>query len=144
MSARTLLLAALSLSLAGCYASNVVAPESRDVVAAAAPDLRWRPAEADEVPGFYASTHVEGASAGALLRAYYYFDSTGNYSGGALVLGEYGPRFVVIAEDGHWTVADGQLDLGDGSEGVTLEAAEDHLRLRTADSAIVFRRQPLE
>ncbi|MEZ6187565.1 MAG: hypothetical protein R3F62_21465 [Planctomycetota bacterium] len=144
MSARRLALAALCLSAVACYPSNVVAPESRDVVEAEQPALRWHPAQPDEVPGFYVSSEVEGASAGALLRAYYYFDSTGSYSGGALVLGEYGPRFVVITEDGRWTLTEGQLDLHDGSTGVTLDAAENHLRLQTAESTLVFRREPLD
>ncbi|MGE0713741.1 MAG: hypothetical protein AB7N76_37170 [Planctomycetota bacterium] len=139
---------ALCAALSGCYASNVVAPEERDVVVAA-PKLDWHPAKPEDIPGFYASTKVEGESAGALLKAYYQFgplqDGGGDYSGAALVVTPQGPRFVVIAEDGKYRFdPESGLDLQDGGPPAKLEAAEGHLRLSDGASTITFERVELQ
>ncbi|RMG11524.1 MAG: hypothetical protein D6731_15425 [Planctomycetota bacterium] len=134
----------LVVSAAACYPSNVLEAEQRDVVADQAPALAWRPATSEDLGGFYASVRVEGASAGALLRAYYYFDTTGAYSGAALVVTDSGPRFVVIAEDGRWSLSEGKLDLHDGSGALDASVAPGHLRLASPESTIVFEKLPLE
>jgi hypothetical protein len=139
-----LVLAGACLSATACIPSNVVAAKDRDVTLTPEKALAWRPARSADVAGFYASTKIEGASAGALLRAYYYFDTTGSYSGAALVIGEEGPRFLVIADDGHWSLDEGHLDLGDGSGELQAAVAPEHLRLVSPESAITFRKLPLE
>lgn len=141
MSGRVLLLFA-ALSLGGCYASNVVAPEARDVKLAAA-QRTWRKATKADLPGFYASEEVTGRSAGALLKAYYLFAEGGVYSGAALVVGDNGPRFVVIDEDGRWTLDAAGLDLHDGGGAVAVEVAPEHLRLVRKDGSITFTRVEL-
>lgn len=127
---------------AGCYASNVLAEADRDVRVTAKKRV-WRPATAEDLSGFFASTEVEGESAGAVLKAYYYFGH-GAYSGAALVVGSEGPRFVVIAEEGRYTFEGGKLDLKDGSGALTVQAAKDgFLRLDSGGSTITFQRAEL-
>jgi len=131
-----------ALSLGGCYASNVVAAKDREVEVAEE-KVTWRSAEATDLPGFYASSAVEGAAAGALLKAYYYFGAEGSYSGAVLVVSPEGPRFMVLEEDGDYVFGSEGLDLNDGAGPVSLDAAPGKLRLRTADSTIVFERVEL-
>jgi hypothetical protein len=141
--ARSLALAGLVALLPGCYASNVVAPEAR-AVQVEAPRRVWRPAAAADVPGFYESTEVGGASAGAVLRAYMWLGAGGEYSAAALVVGEDHPRFAVLADDGRWSFGPAGLDLHDGTPPVQLFAADGALRLVTADATMVFRRVSVE
>jgi hypothetical protein len=134
----------LALALAsGCYASNTLAPEER-VVATEAPRRSWRAATKDDLPGFWASTSVQGGSAGALLKAYYVIDAEGGYTGAALVLTEGRARFVVLAEDGRWTLDEGGLDLHDGGPPAQAWVDGGHLRLVAGDSAIELTRVPLD
>jgi hypothetical protein len=140
---RLLALALLaSVMVTGCYASNVVEADARAVVVEA-DDLVWRPGQVADLPGFYRSTAIEGDAAGVVLEAYYYFAESGAYSGAALVIGEVGPRFLVIAEDGRWTLDPDGLDLNDGSGKLELLTAEGHVKLVTPTSAIVFERVEL-
>lgn len=135
----TLLLALLVTPLlGGCYASNVVAPDQREVKLEAPPQRNWKPVTATELPGFYASNRIEGEIAGALLKAYYFFGADGAYSGAALVVGEEGPRFMVLQEDGHWTLSKAGLDLADGSGPIQATAADGALRLVTPTGSITF------
>ena len=143
VSTLTLLSTLALLPIAGCIPSNVVAPEARAVQVDQA-KLEWSRATQADLPGFYVSTEISGDSAGALLKAYYLFAETGSYSGAALVVGEAGPRFVVIAEDGRWALSDLGLDLQDGSGPVEVYAAPGHLRLVTPDSEIVFERVEID
>lgn len=147
MSRRRLVpLAALLLALGGCYASNVVEPGQRSVQVEQV-QLAWRPAAAEDLAGFWSSTEVTGSLAGGLLRAYYWFDPAGAYSGAALVVDDGRVRFMTLAEDGRWSLDEAGLDLHDGSGALTAAlapGAPDHLRLTTPDSAIVFQRVPLE
>jgi len=136
-----LLLAALACS--GCYASNVVEKNAREVKVGEA-KVEWRPAQASDVPGFYASTRIEGEAAGALLKAYYYFGAEGEYSGAAMVVSPEGPRFVVVEEEGRYAFSAEGIDLNDGSGPVALDAAPGRLRLRSADTTIVFERVELQ
>lgn len=135
--------ALLCLGLSGCYASNVVASGDREVKVEVE-RVTWRPATLEDLPGFYESTQVEGAAAGALLKAYYYFGPDGDYSGGALVVSPEGPRFLVLAEEGRYVFADGKIDLQDGSGPVPLEAAPERLKLQSPETTLTFRRIPLE
>ena len=96
------------------------------------------------MPGFYASTRIEGAAAGALLKAYYYFGAEGEYSGAAMVVSPEGPRFVVVEEEGRYAFSAEGIDLNDGSGTVALDAAPGRLRLRSADTTIVFERVELQ
>lgn len=148
---RALLAACLSACLSGlggCYASNVVERGQRGVQEEQVA-LAWRPiAGPDQLKGFWESTEVGGSSAGALLKAYYWFDPSGVYSGAALVLDDGQVRFLTLAEHGEWTLDASGLDLHDGSGALTAEVASapdgKHLRLVTPDSAISFREVPLE
>lgn len=144
MKRRPHLLAAVAavLASAGCYASNVVAEADRDVKEVQL-ELRWTPATAEDLPGFYASESVEGEAAGALVKAYYYFGADGDYSGAALVVSPEGPRFVVLEEEGHYTFLDASLDLDDGQGPVPVDAALGYLRLRSPETTIVFKRVEL-
>lgn len=132
------------LALSGCYSSEPLAPEAREVVAEVTPAAAWRPAGPDDLPGLWASTSIQGASAGAVLKAYYAFDATGGYSGAALVLSEGRPRFVLLAEDGTWTLEESALDLHDGSAPMTASVANAHLRLSAGDDVLELERVPLE
>lgn len=129
-------------ALSGCYASNVVATSER-AVEVAQKKVRWRPAEAADLPGFYASSAVEGAAAGALLKAYYYFGAEGSYSGAVLVVSPEGPRFMVLEEEGAYAFSEEGIDLKDGAGPVPVDAAPGQLRLRAPESTIVFERVEL-
>lgn len=146
--AASALLAAGLTALGGCYASNVVDPGQRGVQEEQVA-LTWKPAAGpDELKGFWESTEVSGSSAGALLKAYYWFDPSGVYSGAALVLDDGQVRFLTLAEQGEWTLDASGLDLHDGSGALAAEVARapegKHLRLVTPESAITFREVPLE
>ena len=140
---KTVWIVAACLVFPGCYASSVVAPSDRSVEELEAPKA-WAPATAGDLPGFWVSTAVEGDSAGAVLRAYYVFTEEGFYSGAALVVGEVGPQFLVLEEDGRWSLSDGVLELGDGSGSMQASVAEGCLQLEVSGSAIVFRRDTLD
>ena len=140
--ARAAFLIAACVGLGGCYASNVVEASQREVKVEQE-KVTWRPSVEADVPGFYESTAVEGAAAGALLKAYYYLGPEGDYSGGVLVVSPEGPRFLVLAENGRYEFAAGKIDLKDGSGPVPLDAAPDQIRLRSPETTIVFRRVEL-
>lgn len=133
------LLVLASVGFSGCYASNVVEADQREVKVKEE-QVTWRPASEADLPGFYESTAVEGAAAGALLKAYYYFGPEGDYSGGVLAVSPEGPRFLVLAEDGRYSFSEGKIDLQDGSGPVPLEAAPGQLRLTSPETTLVFRR----
>lgn len=132
----------LALGLSGCYASNVVESGDREVSETAL-KVTWRPASAADLPGFYASTAVEGEAAGALLKAYYYLGEEGSYSGAVLVVSPEGPRFMVLEEDGDYRFSEEGLDLQDGAGAISVDAGPDQLRFRTEASTIVFERVEL-
>jgi hypothetical protein len=130
--------------MSGCYASNVVEADQR-AVGVVQVKASWRPVtKPSELEGFYASEEISGELAGGLLKAYYYFTEAGAYSGAALVVGEVGPRFRVLAEDGRWTLDETGLDLADGSGKLQLLMAEHRLRMVSRGSTITFRRLELQ
>ncbi|MBL4848001.1 MAG: hypothetical protein JKY65_20995 [Planctomycetes bacterium] len=135
------LLAALAFS-SGCYASNVVEASQRTVKETEVV-VSWTPATVEDLPGFYASSSIEGEAAGALLKAYYYFGAEGSYSGAVLIVSPEGPRFWVLEEDGNYALSEEGLDLNDGAEPVPVDAAPGKLRLRAPGSTIVFERVEL-
>lgn len=140
---RALVLSAL-LALSGCIASDPLTEEQREVVATETPAAAWRPAAPDDLPGLWASTSIEGASAGAVLKAYYAFDAEGGYSGAALVLTEGHPRFVLLAADGTWTLEQAALDLHDGSAPMDASVADAQLRLVSGEDVLELERVPLD
>lgn len=140
---RRLLLAGLLLALPGCYASSTLA-EGERAVAPVAERASWRAAAKDDLPGLWASTAIEGQSAGAVLKVYYAFDADGGWSGVALVLGEDGPRFTPLATDGTWSLADGALDLRDGAPPARAFVDGPRLRLVAGDDRLELARVPLD
>jgi hypothetical protein len=129
--------------LGGCYASSPLAPAERTVVPTA-DVVTWRPATPDDLPGLWASTHIEGGSAGAVLKAYYAFDADGGYTAAALVLDEGRPRLVLLAADGRWTLDGPALDLHDGGPPFAVSVAVDRLRLVQGEDALELARVPLD
>ena len=120
----TALAAALAATsaLTGCYGDMTVEAQAR-AVSLEAPEPSWRAATPDDLDGFFESTRLTGETAGAVLKTYYQFAPDGDYSGAALVLSDEGPRFLVIAEEGRWTLDREGLDLHDGSGKLELYAA---------------------
>jgi len=139
---RRLALACL-LALPGCYASSTLA-EGERAVAVAPPRAAWRAAGADDLPGLWASTAIEGQSAGAVLKVYYAFDAGGGWSGVALILGDSGPRFAPLATDGRWSLADSALDLHDGAPPAQAWVDGPRLRLVAGDDRLELARVPLD
>ncbi len=140
---RRLVLLACLLAVPGCYASSTLS-ESERAVAPAAPRASWRAATRDDLPGLWASTSIEGQSAGAVLKVYYAFDADGGWSGVALVLGEDGPRFTPLGTDGSWALADATLDLHDGAPPAQAWIDGPRLRLVSGDDRLELVRVPLD
>ncbi|HED66343.1 MAG TPA: hypothetical protein ENJ09_12415 [Planctomycetes bacterium] len=130
---RLLLLVLAAAGMSGCLPSNVVAPEARRV-RTPLEDLRFEPAEAADLPGFWASESIDGPMAAVLLRVFYLFGPDGTFTGAAL-LDEDPPRFVVLS--GTWSFDSGMLRLDD-AEPARLERAGDRLRLSGADGSVIL------
>jgi len=141
MTRRTSLAALLAgaVLLAGCMASDPVAPEARDVKTREQ-TAQWKPAEAASIPGLYRSGTIEGEAAAALLQVVYYFGEDGAYTGAALVASDP-PAFQVL--DGRWQFSGGLLSLGGDSEPARLEEAEGMLRLTTSEGTVVLYRDEI-
>jgi hypothetical protein len=130
------LLASIVLPLsAGCYASNVVAPEDRAVAGATLPTT-WRPARAGDLRGLYMSVAISGDAALSLRRVWYWFEADGGYAGAALLEGEEGVAFQT--RNGRWTLTENALRLDDGE--AAIDAADGFLRLRSQNGEVVLRR----
>lgn len=138
---RSLALCLTCLLSLGCYASNVVAVDDREVKEREV-KVTWRPAVAADLPGFYATSKIEGELAGGVLKAYYLFGAE-TYSGAALVLTPAGPQFRVLEESGSYVLGEQGLDLRDGSGPVAVDAALGKLRLRSKGSTLIFERVEL-
>lgn len=134
-----LLLLLGTAGLTGCYASNVVAPEDRDV-RTREEQAQWKPAQAASIPGLYRSGTIEGESAASLLKLFYYFDEDGSYTAAALV-GSSPPSFQVLS--GQWKFTEGKLLLGEDASPATLEESEDMLRLSTEEGKVVLYRDEI-
>lgn len=135
----TVLTAVLLPTLAGCYASNVVAVRDRAVTEAElAPD--WGPVAAAQIPGYYESARVTGDAALSVRRIYYWFGAQGSYTGAALTDGDAGLAFQTLS--GQWRLTADGLVLDDG-DAVPVQAAAGHLRLQAPAGELVLRRVPL-
>lgn len=137
---RRALVLALALAGAGCFANTRLDSAKRAVETAPA-ELVWRAATAADLRGLYESVAVEGEAASALWKVYYHFAEDGSYTGAALVIGGAHPEFQTLS--GKWTLADGELDLGEG-ERLRAFAAADRLRLESATGVAVLRRVELQ
>lgn len=135
-SVRVLLALTIALPL-GCIPSNVVADDQRAVMPE--PDeLVWSPAEAASLSGLYESVRIEGEIASGMWKVLYHFADNGDFSGAALILDEGGPAFQTLR--GRYSLADGEIRLGEDAAPAKLDTAPDHLRLRTVDGTILLRR----
>lgn len=135
-SVRVLLALTVALPL-GCIPSNVVADEQRAVMLK--PDeLAWAASAPASLSGLYESVRIEGEIASGMWRVYYHFATNGAFSGAALILDENGPAFQTLR--GRYSLADGEIRLGEDAEPARLGTAPDHLRISTADGTIVLRR----
>lgn len=139
-----LAVALLALPVGGCAGNVVLSPDARAVQTDAGPRLTWRAARAEDLVGFWESTSIEGASAGAVLRAYTWYGRDGGYSSAALIQGEVGPRFQVLADDGRYSLDAAGLDLHDGGPPLQAWVATDHLRLVAPDATMTFRKVAVE
>ena len=132
--------AAFSLTfLAACISPSVVESSGR-AVAAEASTLDWRPATASDLRGLYESTAIEGEVAASLWRVYYHFSVGGSYTGAALLVGDP-PQFQTLS--GTWSLADGQLDLGQGQV-VRASVAGEQLKLESEGGVAVLRRAAVQ
>lgn len=133
---RVLLALTVALPL-GCIPSNVVADDQRAVTSK--PDeLVWSAVEAASLSGLYESVRIEGEIASGMWKVLYHFAPNGAFSGAALILDEGGPVFQTLR--GRYSLAAGEVRLGEDAEPAKLDTAPDHLRIRTADGTIVLRR----
>ncbi|MFN0058658.1 MAG: hypothetical protein ACKVX7_09410 [Planctomycetota bacterium] len=131
----------LTVAPAGCIPSNVIDVEQRAVRRGAIEQV-WRTAEESHLRGFWASESVRGPGAETVLRLYYYFAADQRFTGAALITGDRGAEFQTLS--GSWSLADGQLDLGDGSPALRAEAGGRRLRLSSADGDAIFQREELQ
>lgn len=128
------------LLLAGCIASNVVAPEQRLVVTDIG-ELAFAPAPDLVLDGLYESVDVRGDAAQSLRKVYYLFAAKGSYTAAALT--EAGGAFAFQTLDGTWQNGPEGLVL-DGREPVLLEQASGHLRLTASAGSLVMVRRELQ
>ena len=129
--------AALALALLpACIAPSVVASSGRAVEAAEA-EPAWRAAQARDLDGLFESTAIEGEVSASLSRVWYHFAADGSYSGAALVVAGANPQFQTLS--GSWSLADGVLDLGDGTS-VRASVAGERLRLESEGGVALLAR----
>lgn len=129
--------AALALALfPACIAPSVVASSGRSVAVEQA-EPAWRPAEASDLAGLFESTAIEGEVSASLSRVWYHFAADGTYSGAALVVAGENPLFQTLS--GSWSLADGVLDLGDGTS-VRASVAGERLRLESEGGVALLAR----
>lgn len=134
--ARVALALALGLPI-GCIPSNVIAAEQRAVVSRPE-EMAWTAELPASLSGLYESVRIDGEIAQAMWKVYYHFAPTGTFTGAALILDAGEPAFQTLS--GRYALAEGTLRLGEDAEPAKLETAPDHLRVSTADGAIVLRR----
>lgn len=131
------LAALLSLGAGACIAPSVVAEADRGIDLGSA-DVAWRGGLADEVPGYYVSTWIEGPMAAVLRGVVYLFEADGSYAGAALLDGTPA-HFEVVG--GAWELTEVGLVL-DGGPPAKFEVAEDgSIRMSGEEGSVVLRRQ---
>ncbi len=133
------LVLALSSALFACASASPLAPAARAVETTAA-NVRWQPAHATSIPGTYRSETIEGAAAPSVIGLYYHFEADRSYAAAAL-LASHPPAFQV--RNGTWSLDQGKLSLGDGSEPAVIEEAEGRLRLTTSQGRVVLHRDEI-
>jgi hypothetical protein len=121
----------------GCVPSNVVAADER-AVAMPSDKLAWDAALPAGLTGLYESVSIRGDAAQSLLKVYYWFAASGEFTGAALVLVDGVRQFQTLA--GRYRIDAGSILLGDDSAPAALLAAKDHLRLTSADGEVTLRR----
>ena len=125
------------LACASCIAPSVLEADQR-ALELSDPNVAWRPASVDDLPGTYISTEVSGQLAASLRKLVYLFQAEGTYTGAALIDGDP-PRFQTIS--GTWTMTEGSLSL-DGGPPAHVEVAPDgSLRLSGEEGSVVLRRE---
>ena len=135
---RTALLCLL-LGLAGCIASNVVAPEERLVVEPLAQRV-FAPAPTLQLDGLFESCDIQGDAAVSLRKIYYLFSPDGTYTAAALA--EVGGKFSFQTLDGTWHNDAAGLVL-DGGDPVALQQYGDYLRLVATGGLVVLVRREI-
>lgn len=129
-----------ALLLAGCAAEAPRDPGDAPAVERPV----WRAAAADDLPGLWSSTAVEGQSAGAVLKVLYLFDAAGGYDCSAVVVDDGRPRLEPLARDGRWTLDGRGLDLHDGGDPLRAWTASGRLRLVQGDDVLELAKVPLD
>ncbi|MBL8754923.1 MAG: hypothetical protein JNK15_16580 [Planctomycetes bacterium] len=127
------------LVLAGCIASNPVAPDDR-MVTAAVDKLQFAPAGQLALSGLYQSIDVRGDIALGLRRIWYWFRADGTYTAAALVEAD---AVAFQTRDGTWQLTAAGLVL-DGDAPVAVEVAGDHVRLTSASGSFVLHKELLQ
>lgn len=136
MRARYLLPVGL-LCATSCIAPSVVDPQDRTLIVGY-DDLEWSAATSAAIPGTYVSEHLSGSVAGVLLKLVYRFESSGSYTGAALIDGAPS-HFEVLT--GTWSCEGAQLQMDDSVPATVEVAANGWLRLSGEEGAVVLRRE---
>lgn len=123
----------------GCLASTVLEPSQR-AGAADDPQEAWRVATADDIPGLYSSTSIDGATAAVLREVHYWFEADGRFTGAALMSV---PQLEYTTLSGHWRFSDGLLFLSEDGLPAQAEVAGDLLRLSSEEGVLVLRKRAL-
>lgn len=141
---------ALVLALTSCIASNVVAPEQRmvgtaiDGLADGDPAngtaLAWRQAPGFQLDGLYETIDITGEAATSLRKVWYLFDADGTYTAAALIEGD---EYAFQTLSGTWENDRDSVNglILDDGEPVSLEQADEHLRITAPNGMIVLRRR---
>ena len=138
---RSLGLGLLLLVLGSCMASNVVAPEERQV-ARSFERVNWEPATAAQLEGFFVARSIEGSLAESLAHINYLFEKDGRFTAAALLRGEDGLDYQVLSGTYHF---EGQnIVLGEGGIPALLESgAGGFLRIKGSEGSVVLQREEL-
>ena len=134
------IVAAAVLSLPGCIASNVVAPEQRFVVTDTT-ELKFTAAPGLLLDGLFESVEITGDAALSLRKVYYLFAADGTYTAAALAEVDGKAAFQTL--QGTWNSTAAGLSL-DGADPVQLEQAQNHVRITAPTGALVLRKGSLQ
>lgn len=128
------------IGAAGCITPSVL-DESKRAVDVPLASLVWTAARAEDLRGLFESVAIEGDAAAGMAKVLYHFDTSGSYTGAALLIGGETPQFQTLS--GRWTLAESGLDLGDGTI-VRAQIAGDYLRLSSEGGVATLRRAAIE
>ena len=121
----------------GCLANSALDESARAVVDASSA-IEWVTGTANDVPGLYSSTEIQGPAAAVLSEVHYRFAPDGSFTGAALVST---PKHEYMVLSGSWRWEDGRLYLSEDGEPARLEAFGDLLRLSSAEGTVTLRRR---